>query len=129
MNSLQLFTLSKSIHMTTVGLTIVGFVIRGIWMIRESPLLDLRITRTLPHINDTLLLISALTTAALLGQYPFANSWLTAKVFGLLAYILLGAVALSYGPTRRIRITAYFSAIVSFCYVVGVAFTKNPLIF
>ncbi len=127
-DSLQLFSILKFIHMTTVTLTIIGFVIRGIWMMRESPLLKMRAVRTFPHVNDTLLLISAIAAAALLGQYPFVNTWLTVKVLGLIAYILLGAVALTYGPTRGIRISAYVGAILSFTYVVHVAFTKNPLI-
>ncbi len=124
----QLFYPVKFIHQTTVTLTIIGFVIRGFWMMRGSPLLNTRAARTFPHVNDTLLLISAVSTAALLGQYPFVNSWLTAKVLGLLAYILLGAVALTYGPTRGIRISAYIGALLSFAYVVYVAFTKNPWI-
>jgi uncharacterized membrane protein SirB2 len=124
----QLFPILKIVHQTTVSLTIIGFTIRGIWMMRGSPLLNTRAARTFPHVNDTLLLVSAISAAAILGQYPFVNTWLTAKVLGLLAYILLGAVALTYGPTRKIRISAYIGAILSFTYVVHVAFTKNPLI-
>ncbi|HJP38080.1 MAG TPA: SirB2 family protein [Gammaproteobacteria bacterium] len=128
-DQLQLFTVFKYIHTTTVLLTIIGFTIRGIWMMRGSPLLDTRASRTFPHVNDTVLLISAVSAAALSGQYPFINIWLTAKVLGLLAYILLGAVALTYGPTRGIRISAYAGALLSFAYVVHVALTKNPFIF
>jgi len=95
---------------------------------RGSALLNTRLARTLPHINDTVLLVSALSTAAILGQYPFVDAWLTAKVLGLVAYILFGAVALTYGKTRQIRIFAFAAAVTSFAYVVSVAFTKNPLI-
>lgn len=122
------FLLAKSVHIAAVVLTIIGFTTRGVWMMRRSPRLDSRLARTLPHINDTILLLSALSAAALLGQYPFVNTWLTAKVFGLLAYILLGAVALTYGPTYRIRIAAFICAVLSFIYVVYVALTKNTLI-
>jgi len=128
-DSQQLFSILKAVHMLTVLITIVGFVIRGIWMMRGSPLLNTRPVRIVPHINDTLLLISAVSAAAILGQYPFVDTWLTAKMLGLTAYILLGAVALTYGPTRRIRISAYAGALLSFTYVITVAFTKNPLIF
>lgn len=128
LNSPQLFSIFKSIHIATVLLTIIGFVIRGIWMMRGSPLLNARPVRIFPHVNDTLLLISAVSAAAILGQYPLVNAWLTAKVLGLIAYILLGAVALTYGPTRGIRISAYTGAILSFTYVVHVALTKNPFI-
>ncbi len=98
-------------------------------MIQASPLLEMRAVRTFPHVNDTLLLISALWTAAMVGQYPFINGWLTAKVIGAIAYILLGAVALTYGPTRQIRVLAFIGSLLCFTYVVTVAITKNPLLF
>jgi uncharacterized membrane protein SirB2 len=98
-------------------------------MLRGSPLLHNRIVKTVPHVNDTVLLLAAIWTAAILGQYPFVDAWLTAKILGAIAYILLGAVALSYGPTRGIRIAALIGAIACFAYVVRVAITKNPLPF
>ena len=128
LNNLQLFIAIKHIHLLTVTLTISGFIVRGIWMLQDSPRLNTRAARTFPHVNDTVLLISALWAAAMLGQYPFLVPWLTAKVLGLLAYILLGAVALTYGPTRRIRTLAFVAALLSFAYVVTVAITKNPLL-
>jgi uncharacterized membrane protein SirB2 len=128
-DNLTLFTTLKIVHMITITLTISGFILRGVWMIRESPLLNATAVRVLPHINDTLLLISAVWAAAAIGQYPFVDPWLTAKVLGALAYILLGAVALNYGRTRKIRIRAFIAALVCFAYVVMVAATKNPLVF
>ena len=124
-----LFIIIRSIHLITVTLTITGFILRGIWMIQGSPLLETRAVRTFPHVNDTLLLASALWTAAMLGQYPFVNAWLTAKVVGAIAYILLGAVALTYGPTRQIRVLSFLGSLLCFAYVVAVAVTKNPLLF
>ena len=124
-----MFTAVKSIHLLAVALTISGFVLRGFWMISESPRLQARITRVLPHVNDTVLLVSAIWAGVLVGQYPFVNAWLTAKVLGAIAYILLGAVALTYGPTKSIRIAAFAGALLCFAYVVAVAATKNPLLF
>jgi uncharacterized membrane protein SirB2 len=98
-------------------------------MLRESPLFRAKLTRILPHVNDTILLISAVWAGALMGQYPFVNGWLTAKILGALAYIVLGAFALNYGRTRQIQIRAFVGALTSFFYVVLVAATKNPLIF
>ncbi len=122
-----LFNLAKGIHLTTIAITIIGFITRGIWMVSDSPLRNTRLARTLPHVNDTVLLISAIWTAALIGQYPFVDGWLTAKMLGLVAYILLGAVALTYGPTKTMRISAFVAALMCFAYVVFVALTKNPL--
>ena len=122
------FSVAKSIHVSAVVLTVSGFILRGIWMLRGSPLLKARPTRIVPHCIDTVLLLSAVWTASIIGQYPFSDPWLTAKVFGLLAYILLGGIALTYGKSRIVRITAFWGAIGSFAYVVGVALTKNPLL-
>jgi uncharacterized membrane protein SirB2 len=63
------------------------------------------------------------------GQYPFVYGWLTAKLFGLLAYIVLGAMALRRGRTREIRIRAFVLALLAYAYIVGVALTRNPLVF
>ena len=124
----QLFPAVKALHLATIAITVAGFILRGIWMIRGSAYLNTRAARTLPHINDTLLLVSAIWAAALLGQYPFVDDWLTAKVFGAIAYILLGSIALTYGKSRRIRAAAFASALICFGYVVAVALTKNPLL-
>ena len=125
----QLFGIAKSIHLVTVVLTISGFILRGYWMLRNSPWLHARAVKIVPHINDTVLLLAAIWTAAISGQFPFVDAWLTAKILGAVAYILLGAVALSYGPTRRIRLSAFAGALLCFAYVVRVAITKNPLPF
>ena len=54
------FQLLKSIHLTCAVLSISGFLLRGFWMIKNSPLLQHRLTKILPHIVDTLLLASAI---------------------------------------------------------------------
>ena len=53
---MELYPFLKHLHVTCVVLTAGGFVLRGIWMLRASPLLHHPLTRVLPHVNDTLLL-------------------------------------------------------------------------
>jgi uncharacterized membrane protein SirB2 len=118
----------KHLHVTCVVLSGLGFCLRGWWMLRESPLRQHRLTRVLPHVVDTLLLGSALTMAWLSGQYPFVNGWLTAKLCGLIAYILLGAMALKRGRTKAIRRRYFGLALLAYAYIVSVALTRNPLI-
>jgi uncharacterized membrane protein SirB2 len=105
------------------------FLIRGLWMLGGSPLLQRRWVRTLPHLVDSLLLASAIGLAAWSHQYPGQMPWLTAKLVALVAYILLGAVALKYGRTKPIRAAAYVAALATFAYIVTVAVTKNPVFF
>lgn len=77
---------------------------------------------------DTVLLASAIALAILIKQYPLADAWLTAKVMGLLVYIGLGMVALRFGKTRVIKISAWVMAQIVFFYIVMVALTKSPAI-
>lgn len=76
----------KNLHVTCVVLSATGFLLRGLWMITGSPLLQHRLTRVFPHIVDSLLLLSAIALAVMIQQYPFSAGWVTAKVFGLLAH-------------------------------------------
>lgn len=118
----------KHLHVTCVVLSGLGFCLRGAWMLVESPLRQHRLTRILPHLVDTLLLGSALSMAWMSGQYPFVNGWLTAKLFGLLAYILLGMMALKRGRTLTIRLRYFCLALLAYAYIVGVALSRNPTI-
>jgi uncharacterized membrane protein SirB2 len=117
----------KWLHIACAILSISGFTLRGILMLGESPLLATRFVRIAPHVVDTLLLASALWLAALIGQYPFVHGWLTAKVLGLIAYIVLGTVALKRGRGKAARAAAFAFALVTAAYIVSVALTRDPL--
>lgn len=119
----------KHLHVTCVVLSGLGFCLRGWWMLTESPMRQHRLTRIVPHIVDSLLLGSALTMAWLSGQYPFVNGWLTAKFFGLLAYILLGMMALKRGRSLMLRRRYFGLALLAYAYIVSVALTRSPLVF
>ena len=121
--------LLKHLHVTCVVLSISGFLVRGVWMMRESPWLHKKWVRVLPHIIDTTLLVSAILLALQIRQYPFVQGWLTAKVLALVAYIVIGAIGLKYGRTKKIRVTAWLVAIAIFLYIVLVAVTRQVLPF
>ncbi|HYA37915.1 MAG TPA: SirB2 family protein [Candidatus Methylomirabilis sp.] len=119
----------KYLHIACVALSISGFTVRGIWMIRESPWLRKKWVRIAPHAIDTLLLGAGIGLAIQIRQYPFVHGWLTAKALALVAYIVIGAIGLKYGKTRKIRIAAWLAAIVIFGYIVLVALTRQAFPF
>lgn len=119
----------KTVHVTCVVISYALFFIRGVWMIRDSALLTRRWVRIVPHVNDTVLLASAVAITVMIREYPFVSAWLTAKVIGLVVYIGLGMMALKHGPTKRARIAAWIAAQAVFLYVVAAAFTKSPMPF
>lgn len=123
------FLLLKSIHVSCAVVSYILFVLRGIWKRNGSPIMQQIWIKVLPHIVDTLLITSAVAMTFVINQYPFVNSWLTAKVFGLLLYITLGLIGLKYGRTKTIRFYAWIAAQVVFFYIVLVAATHNPVPF
>jgi len=50
----------RAVHVTCVAVSYALFVVRGVWMIRESPLLRRRWVKVVPHIVDIVLLASAI---------------------------------------------------------------------
>ena len=117
----------KYLHVACVLFSGTGFILRGAWMMQGSPMLARRWVRVLPHVLDTALLASAIALALRSAQYPLVHAWLTAKVLGLVAYIVLGTIALKRGRTPAIRVAAFCGALLVFAYIVAVAMTKSPL--
>ena len=122
------YALLKMIHVSSVILSYSLFFLRGVWLIRDSTNLRQRWVKILPHIIDTVLLTSAVFLAMTIQQNPLQDSWLTAKVAGLLLYIALGMVAIRFGKTRRTKIIAWVGAQCVFIYIVLVAVTKSPVL-
>lgn len=122
------YLLLKMIHVSSVVISYSLFFLRGIWLMQDSNNLRLRWVKVLPHVIDTILLTSAIVLAVLIQQDPLNNTWLTAKVIGLLIYILLGMIAIRFGKTKKTRIAAWIGAQCVFIYIVLVALSKNPLL-
>ena len=120
------YMLIKSLHMITAIATISGFVLRGYWMMVESERLQLKLIRIAPHIIDTLFLLSGIALVYQLHLNVFSQPWLLAKIIGLIAYIVLGTIAIKRGPTLQIRVIAFVAALATFAYIVGIALTKSP---
>ena len=117
----------KILHETTALISLSLFVIRGIGHFRQAGFMNRRWVRIVPHVNDSLLLLSAILLTLQIGQYPFTTDWLTAKLLALVMYILLGMVALKWAGTLPLQIAAWLAALVVFGYIVSVAISKQPL--
>ena len=116
----------RAVHMTCAALSILSFVIRYFWMLRDSTLLQNRVVKIVPHIVDTLLLLSAIGLVGMIGFGPNA-AWLSAKIAVLIVYIALGMSALKRGRTKGERAVFGLLAIIVFAFIALVARTHNPL--
>ena len=117
----------RHVHITCAILTITLFTFRGLLMLTDSPWLESRVLKTLPHVIDTALLTSALMLATAINQYPFSTSWLTMKVGLLVVYIVLGHYAIKGGRTKTVRTVAFVAALLVVGFLVSVARAHNPL--
>lgn len=118
----------KTIHITCAFLSFSLFFLRGIWLLRESSIMQQRWVRIAPHSIDTVLLISAILLAWQLGYSPFNSPWLAAKIIALLFYIGLGMLAFRFAKTKGSRLYAWLAALLTFAYIVAAATTHDPLL-
>jgi uncharacterized membrane protein SirB2 len=116
----------KTIHVSAVALSGAGFFARGLGMLSGGDWIRHRVAKTLPHIVDTVLIVSALWLAWMLKLTPSNAPWIAAKIAGLLVYNGIGMIALRFGRTKAVRGGAWLAAMLTFAYIVSVAITKDP---
>lgn len=122
---------SVHIHGLAVVLSLLGFILRGIWMLKDSPKLKARWVKITPHVVDTFLLLSGLLASYLLfWRYGVNPDYVTVMIVGLIVYIVLGLFALRLGKTKAIRGSAWVLAILLFLYIsaAGAMKTATPFI-
>ena len=117
----------KLVHQTAVVLSLTGFFVRGAAGFAGADWVATRAAKTLPHVVDTVLLLSALTLAWMLRLTPGNAPWLLAKVVGLVVYVGLGVIALRPGRALKVRTAAWVGALVTAGWIVSVAITKSPM--
>ena len=117
----------KTIHVTCALISFAGFFVRGIWMLRDSTLLQQRWIKITPHIVDTLLLVSAIILAVQLRFSPLEQPWLMVKIIALLVYIGAGMVALRFGRSKTVRLYAWLFGLATILYIMSVATSKSVL--
>lgn len=119
----------KIIHMSTAFISISLFLLRGFWVFKHSEMMNKKWVKILPHVNDTILLITATLLALSIQQYPFSSDWLTAKFIALILYIILGMFALKRAKQMKNKIMFFILSLLMFSYIIGVAFSKSPMLF
>jgi uncharacterized membrane protein SirB2 len=120
------YSVLKSVHVAAAAVSAALFALRGGWMMAAPERLRRRWVRIVPHVIDTVLLVSAIALAVMLDNFSATGGWLTAKVVALVAYIVLGTIALKRGRTLHVRVVAFVAALATFAYIVSVALTKSP---
>jgi uncharacterized membrane protein SirB2 len=121
------YALIKIVHQSAVALSFAGFFARGVGSLAGAEWTRGVVARRLPHVVDTVLLLSALLLAWMLRLSPATAPWLAAKIAGLVLYVALGVAALRPRRAVRWRAAAWLGALLVFGWIVSVAVSKNPL--
>jgi len=117
-----------TLHVVAAFLSISGFIFRGILHLSSSDLLNKKWLKISPHVNDTILIISAIVLLQRADLSILNTPWLQAKIVALILYITLGLIAFRFAKTQTVSLFAWIAAILVFAYIVAVAITKNPLV-
>lgn len=120
------YTTLKILHMSLAMISVFGFVLRWSWRQYDSQLVRHRLTRIFPHVVDSFLLLSGVLLAMKINLSPVGGTWLGAKLWGLLAYILLGSAAMKLPVRRAAAVLAFLLALLAFAWMASVAVTKRP---
>jgi len=115
----------RQLHVALVAATLTLFCVRCAWMLASPERLQTRWAKVVPHVIDTVLLLSGVWLAWQLGSAGIAG-WLPAKLAALVVYVVLGTIALKRGRTRRVRIAAALAALLVAAYMISVAIHKSP---
>ena len=124
----------KNFHLLVIAISILLFVLRFFWKWNQSAIMQQRWVKIVPHIVDTLMLLSGISLIFITHFYPFSpqGSWLTEKLFGVIIYIALGFVALGSGKnglrSQKVRTLACILALGCLYLIVKLATTKIPLL-
>ena len=123
-----MYEMVKYIHLTTIILSVVLFLLRFALNTMQSPLLQKKWLKIFPHVVDTFLILSAATLCVILKQYPFIDAWVTEKLLALVMYIFMVTLALKLGHTSFMRSIGLIGALSWLVYAGMVAVSKQPIL-
>jgi len=115
------------LHLIFVLLSIVSFVGRVVLAETQPSLLKKKTFKAVPHLIDTVLLLSGIALIVQGQWLSTEHGWLVAKLSALLGYIGFGVIVMRIRGT--VRWLAFIGAMVCFAYTGLVAVTKNALFF
>lgn len=127
---MSLVALYPQIKAAHVGLALCSgafFATRGLAVLRGARWPQAAWARGTSMAVDSALLLAAVLLLAALGLNPFATPWLLAKLGLLVAYVVLGVLALRRARTPAGRAFSLAAALACYGAMVAVARAHHPL--
>ncbi|WP_301719969.1 SirB2 family protein [Pseudidiomarina terrestris] len=121
------FEALKHLHVTFVVLSVLLFVLRFFWRCIDARVAQQKWVKIVPHVIDTLLLLTIIGMLLHWQQWPWQTAWLANKTLGLFGYIVFGLVAMK-ATTPTFRYGGFIIALGWIGFLFHVAFSKQALI-
>ncbi|OSI13316.1 SirB2 family protein [Neisseria canis] len=119
------FLAIKHAHLTFVVITVVLFNLRYFLRVAKPERPLPAVLKIVPHINDTLLLITGLWAMGAAKWVPFGNAdWLGVKLVLVVAYIMAGSIAMRAAPRTLKSSAGYLAGLACMAAVVYLAYYK-----
>lgn len=112
------YTLIKNLHIMLALVSVALFTYRWLRSFCASTGVQSKYLKILPHINDTLLLLTGVVLVALLQMNVVDQAWLIAKLLALVVYIGIGVLAIKR-QHRGQKVLAGIVALLVFGYIIG----------
>ena len=117
----------KQFHIFIALLSGSLFAVRGAFALAGARWPRALPVKWLSYAIDTSLLTAAMMLLTILPWAMFANGWLITKVVFIVAYVVLGVLAMRPHRTRRARALYYAAALLAFAAIYGIARAHHPL--
>ena len=117
----------KYVHIVAVSVTFALFFVRGLWVLRAYPSPQESWIRYVPHVVDTVIVVSALVFLWDTRNLGWPGPWLTVKLTLIAVYVLLGIVVLKFAQGLGIKVLTWIAALSMFLFVTTIAVLRNPL--
>jgi len=118
------YPLLRHAHITLAALSVLLFFVRGLGVLAGARWPMAGALRAASVAFDSLLLAAGVTLAVLL---QVSQAWLPVKLGLLVAYIVLGSLALKRAPTKAAKAASFVAALVCMGLLVSVARSRSPL--
>ena len=117
----------KQFHIFIALLSGSLFAVRGAFALAGARWPRALPVKWLSYAIDTSLLTAAMMLLTILPWAMFANGWLLTKILLIVAYVVLGVLAMRPHRTRRARALYYAAALLVFAAIYGIARAHHPL--
>lgn len=124
---MDIYTLTKHLHMTAVVLTILLFILRFFWLLKSSDMLQKKWVKIVPHVIDTVLLASAVTLCFLIPLNPLQHPWLWQKIVLVVLYIFTGFYVLKRAQGLTSKWVGFGVAMACLAFAGKMAVSKQAL--